>query len=52
MEARLAARLAGQASVIAGWDARPRIAFNADGDFDAAGRLRDGAPSYHPFIRR
>jgi NAD(P)H dehydrogenase (quinone) len=51
LEARLAARLAGQGALLAGWDAGPRIAFNADGDFDAAGRLREGAPSHHPFIR-
>ena len=52
MEVRLQAALNGQDALIGGWEARPRIAFNADEDFDAAGRLRREAPSHSPFIRR
>ena len=51
LEARLAAVLAGQAGVIAGLGARALMPFNADGDFDAEGRLRREAPSHWPFIR-
>jgi NAD(P)H dehydrogenase (quinone) len=39
------------AALIAGFDALPEIAFNADADFDAKGRLRAGRPSVTPFIR-
>ena len=52
LEARLAARLAAQVDLMTDWDTRPRLAFNADGDFGADGRLTEGAPSHHPFIRR
>ncbi len=51
LEARLAAVLDGQAGLIGGWDRHPRWPFNPDSDFDAAGRLRPGAPSHDPFIR-
>ena len=52
LETRLQAVLAEQASVVADFDDRPCLPFNADTDFDAAGRLKPDAPSYSPFIRR
>ncbi|KPP89661.1 MAG: NAD(P)H dehydrogenase (quinone) [Rhodobacteraceae bacterium HLUCCA08] len=52
LETRLHAALDAQPRVIAGWDEHPRLAFNADADFDADGRLRPDAPSVTPFIRR
>ena len=52
LEARLAAVLDDQAGVIAGLESRALVPFNADGDFDGEGRLRIGAPSVTPFIRR
>ena len=48
---RLQDVLAGQADVMARWDALPRLHFNADSDFDGDGRLRMDRPSYTPFIR-
>lgn len=51
LEARLARVLTDQAGVIAGLPERPVMPFNADGDFDAEGRLRREAPSHWPFIR-
>jgi NAD(P)H dehydrogenase (quinone) len=51
LEARLAQVLGDQAEVIAGLAERPLLPFNADGEFDAEGRLRADAPSHSPFIR-
>lgn len=51
VEARLRGVLAAQADVMAGWENLPRMAFNPEGDFDEAGRLKAGAPSYSPFVR-
>lgn len=51
LEARLKAVLEAQAALIAGLDDRPRMAFNADDDFDAEGRLKPDRPSHTPFIR-
>lgn len=48
---RLGKALEGQAELIAGLDALPEIAFNADDDFDERGRLRADRPSVTPFIR-
>ncbi len=48
---RLGKALEGQAELIAGLDALPEIAFNADDVFDARGRLRADRPSVTPFIR-
>ena len=50
LEARLAAVLAGQGALLAGWESRERMRFNADAEFEG-GRLRPGAPSFSPFIR-
>ncbi|MEL6287489.1 MAG: NAD(P)H-dependent oxidoreductase [Pseudomonadota bacterium] len=38
--------------VVTSLDARARVAFHADTDFDAAGRLRAGVPHLTPFIQR
>jgi len=51
LEARLSGVLEGHAQRIAAFDDLPLITFNADGDFDTEGRLRDGAPSHSSFIR-
>ena len=51
LEARLGAAIAGQADLMARYDDLPIMPFNADTDFDAAGRLKPGAPSHSPFIR-
>ncbi len=51
MEGRLQEVLERQAEVIAGFEERPRMVFNADADFDDTGRLDPNAPSYSPFIR-
>ena len=51
LEDRLRGVLARQSAVIAGLADRPALAFNADTDFDADGRLKPGAPSHTPFIR-
>lgn len=48
---RLGNVLVNQADVMAGFDGRPRLCFNADSDFDETGRLRADRPSYSPFIR-
>jgi NAD(P)H dehydrogenase (quinone) len=48
---RLGAVLAGHAKLIAGFDDLPLLAFNADDDFDAQGRLRADRPSHSSFIR-
>ncbi len=52
MEARLAAALNRQAEVVSGFDAHPRMEFNADSDFTADGRLRSDRQSVTPFIQR
>lgn len=52
MEARLREALSHQTKVMACWDDLPRMKFNADSDFDEAGRLKTDAPSFSPFIRR
>ena len=52
LDARLAATLDAQAGLIARFDSLPEMAFNADTDFDETGRLKPGAPSVTPFIRR
>ncbi|WP_102109503.1 NAD(P)H-dependent oxidoreductase [Oceaniglobus roseus] len=44
--------LATQGQAMAEWDSAPRIPFNADSDFDESQRLKDGAPSHSPFIRK
>ncbi|WP_325063121.1 NAD(P)H-dependent oxidoreductase [Halovulum marinum] len=51
LEARLERVLRDQQAVIAGFEARPALRFNADAEFDADGRLRRGAESVTPFIR-
>ena len=51
LDARLAETLAAHPQTLAGWEDLPRLAFNADGDFDAEGKLRASAPSHSPFIR-
>ena len=51
LEARLRATLDAQGDLLAKFDTLPRIQFNADTDFDEAGRLRPNRPSYSPFIR-
>lgn len=51
MRARLEAVLARQADLLARFDDLPRMEFNADADFDDAGRLKPDAPSHSPFIR-
>lgn len=51
LDARLTQVLAEQAALIADWDARPRMAFNADDDFDSDGRLLPDRPSHSFFIR-
>lgn len=48
---RLSAALEAQPGLVAGLDRREEIAFNADSDFDAEGRLRPDRPSVTPFIR-
>lgn len=48
---RLGAVLASQAATLAGWDAHPRLGFNADSDFLPDGTLRPAAPSHSAFIR-
>nr|WP_245398631.1 NAD(P)H-dependent oxidoreductase [Oceaniglobus trochenteri] len=52
LQARLSDTLARQAGLIAGWNDRANLSFNADSDFDASGRLRPDAPSHSPFIRQ
>lgn len=47
---RLGAVLEAQGDVLAGWQARARLPFNADAEFDAEGRLRTGSPQHTPFI--
>jgi len=48
---RLRAVLDGQRGMLAGLDARAALAFNADSNFDAEGRLTPDSPSHSPFIR-
>jgi NAD(P)H dehydrogenase (quinone) len=48
---RLGAVLDRQRDLLAGLATRPVMAFNADGDFDAEGRLTPDSPSHSPFIR-
>jgi NAD(P)H dehydrogenase (quinone) len=52
LERRLAGVLTAQPGVIATLDTRATLPFNADSEFDAAGRLRPGAPEHWPFIRQ
>ncbi|MCU4655092.1 NAD(P)H-dependent oxidoreductase [Roseibacterium sp. SDUM158016] len=52
LEERLSGVLAAQAGMIAGLSGRALMSFNADADFDDEGRLKPGAPSHSPFIRR
>lgn len=49
---RLQGTLEAQAALLAGWQDIPAMPFNPDADFDDTGRLRPGAPSHSPFIRR
>lgn len=49
---RLQDALATQHDRVAGMDTAPVWPFNADTDFDGAGRLHPGAPSPWPFIRQ
>jgi NAD(P)H dehydrogenase (quinone) len=51
LEERLKAVLAAQPALLAGLEQRPRLAFNADTDFDETGRLLPDRPSHSPFIR-
>lgn len=51
LRARLAQVLADQSGLIADFDNRPLIPFNADDDFDADGRLKSDRPSHSAFIR-
>jgi NAD(P)H dehydrogenase (quinone) len=48
---RLAQALQAADRLATGFTSRPLIPFNRDTDFDAEGRLRDGAPGHSPFIR-
>ncbi len=50
LEARLAAVLDGQAGLVAGLPSRAQMRFNADGDFDDTGRLKEGAERFSAFI--
>lgn len=52
LETRLHEVLAGQAELMASFDARPRLHFNADDDFDAQGQLLPDRASHSPFIRQ
>ena len=51
LEDRLEAVLAAQQDVMARFNTLPRIAFNADTDFDSEGQLRPDRPSLSHFIR-
>ncbi|MGR3635908.1 MAG: NAD(P)H-dependent oxidoreductase [Shimia sp.] len=51
LRAKLGQLIAAQTDVIAAWDTQPQITFNSDGDFDDAGRLKPGVPSYSAFVR-
>ncbi len=51
LEARLGDVLTGQAALLANWGRHPRMRFNSDDEFDAAGRLKPDAPSHTPFVR-
>lgn len=51
LRARLAQVLADQPAMIADFDNRPLIPFNADDDFGADGRLKPDRPSHSAFIR-
>ena len=50
LEHRLGGVLRDQAGIVQTIDDRPRWPFNADGDFDAEGRLTPDAPRHWPFI--
>ncbi len=52
LQQRCTIALADQKQIIAGWNERPNIIFNADTDFDKEGRLKSTSPSYSPFIKR
>ncbi len=52
LDARLSNVLQDQKALIDGFDALPDMRFNADADFDAEGRLRPGAESVTPFVRK
>ena len=49
LDDRLTRVLRAQNEVLATLPDRPLLTFNADGDFDAEGRLRPGAPVHWPF---
>lgn len=51
LEQRLHTELAAHEDTIARFDRLPRLAFNANSDFDDQGRLHAKAPSRSPFIR-
>ncbi|WP_269581125.1 NAD(P)H-dependent oxidoreductase [Roseibium sp. Sym1] len=51
LENRLRGELAGHAGVLSRYASLPRLAFNADSDFED-GRLRDGVPGQSLFIRQ
>ncbi|MEM9756692.1 MAG: NAD(P)H-dependent oxidoreductase [Pseudomonadota bacterium] len=51
MEAQMAQILRDQSGRMAALDRLPIWASNPDSDFDAAGRLKPGAPVFSPFIR-
>ena len=52
LAARLAGTLNAQSELIAAFDSRPLIRFNADDDFTEAGTLKADRPSYSHFIRK
>ena len=52
LQDRLKSVLAGQGDLVAGFDDLPRMRFNADDEFDGAGRLKPDAPSHSLFIRK
>ncbi|MEY8098797.1 NAD(P)H-dependent oxidoreductase [Falsihalocynthiibacter sp. S25ZX9] len=52
LKARLTSELEGHAQTIAQFESLPKIAFNADTEFDAEGSLLPDAPSYSHFIRQ
>lgn len=51
LEHALRSLLDAQTDLMRGFDTHPRLQFNADADFDAAGTLRPDRPSHSHFIR-
>jgi len=51
LQDRLSQVIAAQSEVMATFDQRPLMPFNADDDFDANGQLKADRPSHTPFIR-